>query len=356
MCSVSEPSRRWVLYALGGGMGHLHRAVALARCIVGRAESQSLEKIERRKRNKVCLLTNSSYANSLPIDGELGVEQEVIALPPDLNKDETVARVAETLRKFVSDVLVVDTFPRGLGGELPDLLDSMPCRKILVHRDLNPRYVDQVNLSQFLDLYDKLLLPGESAPFESHSRAVRTSPWLIRDDRELLEPAEARKVLGVTSEPVPVVAVVGCGKEAELESMRTVATRLSKDFKSMAAVRFISPRTGDWLTTEPDEDLFAIRLWPFLPTLRAVSVVVGGGGYNTVHETRCTETPLVGFAQPRLYDRQQQRLRADQIVSSYDEVRELVAGTISSIDTGASRIPTYRNGVYQAVDVIESLL
>ena len=336
-------------------MGHLHRAVALTRCIVGRMESQVPEEIATRKKNQVCLLTNSPYADSLPLPKEIGMDQTVITMPTGLNRDDTVARVVESLQKFACDVLIVDTFPRGLGGELPDLLQTMKCRKVLVHRDLNPRYVDEVNLSQDLDFYDQLLVPGEPAPFQAHPRAQWTSPWLIRDDSELLDPAESRKTLGVTSDTIPVIAVLGCGKPAELAQMHTVATRLNKEFKFKAAVRFVSPRVGHSATVNCDEELVAVQLWPFLKSLRGVSLVVGGGGYNTVYETRCTRTPLIGFAQPRLYDRQSERLRPDQIATSYEDVRKLVAQIVARSPSTPTGIPRYSNGVHQAVDMIESL-
>ncbi len=156
---------RWLLYALGGGMGHLTRAVALGRAA-------------RHRGHRVELVTNSTFAPRLPLEAQLS-EGSVHRLDARLDKHavrEALERLLHTVRP---EVLVVDTFPRGLGGELAPLLPGVKARKVLVHRDLHPDYVERFELERFLEPFERLLIPGEPAPFAHHPRAVRT-PSLAR--------------------------------------------------------------------------------------------------------------------------------------------------------------------------------
>jgi predicted glycosyltransferase len=108
----------WFIYALGGGWGHLTRAAALARAAS--------------PRHAVRILTNSPYAGvvrkALP-------ELDVAALDPALPAPETRRAALREIRAARPSCLIVDTFPRGLGGELVPVLESLDAKKVLVHRD-----------------------------------------------------------------------------------------------------------------------------------------------------------------------------------------------------------------------------
>lgn len=336
-------TQRWIFYALGGGLGHLTRAIALARGVLrwGKSEGRALD---------LRVLTNSPFASLVNVSAELGHGHRVVAFRPSLNREETAARTVGFLKATRCDVLVVDTFPRGLCGELAELLPELNCRKVLVHRDLNPRYIQQANLLQWIDHFDQLILPGESAPFGGCSHAIRTQPWLIRDAHEFHPTDLARRRLGVEVDSVPIVAVLGSGKIHEVDQMRQLAWQLAKDFESSVAVRLITPRPLEPIRRDDARsNLATVHLWPFLPDMRAASVVVGGGGYNTVQETRATQTPFVGCPQPRLYDRQRRRLKPDETALNPDEVRERVSAALEQDTSHARSQPRYENGVHQAV-------
>lgn len=333
--------RRWLVYALGGGAGHLIRATALARAAI-RSATVFPFGIE------ICLLTNSPFAEVIPISDELGPGHEVIRIASDLNRDETAQQIHQHLAERDFDVLVVDTFPRGLGGELKDVLPRLRCRKVLIHRDLNPEYCSLVDVAGSLKDFDLLLVPGEPALFSSAAHAIVTAPWLIRDPEELLPPAEARNRLVVDSHTQPVVAVIGCGTVAEIQQMRLLADDLSTRFES-AAIRFIAPKS----TTAPTKAV-AVSTWPFLESIRAVSVIVGSGGYNTVNEATATKTLLIGIARKRLYDRQEKRLRLTGEPIGVSEVADRLATLLHNGVTHNAQQPQYTNGVHQAIELIES--
>ncbi|WNG39577.1 hypothetical protein F0U61_42330 [Archangium violaceum] len=322
--------QRWLLYALGGGMGHLTRAVALGRAA-------------RRRGHSVEVVTNSSFAPALALEAELG-EGHVHRLGAELDKHAVRESIERLLDRVRPEVLVVDTFPRGLGGELAPLLPEMKARKVLVHRDLHPDYVERFGLARFVDMFDRLLVPGEPAPFAHHPRAVSTPPWLILDAAELLDVPTARRRLGVPDEEtaVPVVAVLACGRPEEVDECTRLAETLQRGLGPRVFVRLLAPDVPP-------------RLWPALAVMRGIDVLVGAGGYNTVQEARATGTPLVAFARPRLYDRQGLRLQASERIATLDEALERVRALLQS-ESGRHHerlAPSYVNGTWEAVRRIE---
>ncbi|CAM3409210.1 hypothetical protein G4177_00555 [Corallococcus sp. ZKHCc1 1396] len=330
--------QHWRVYALGGGLGHLTRAGALARAAVARGHA-------------VDLLTNSPFAPGLPLESLLGPGATVHRLDARLDKAATVAAVTAWLGASTPDVLVVDTFPRGLAGELPGLLPTVRAPRVLVHRDLNPVYVERFDVARAVDAFDLLVVPGEDAPFAHHPRAVRTPPWLLLDADALLPREQARLRLGLEANGArPVVAVLGCGRPEEVVDARDTAGRLRAALGARADVRWLVPTAGDGAGAAG-----GLAVWPALAVLPGVDVLVGSGGYNTVREARATGTPLVAWARPRLYDRQALRLTDGERVTDAAELEARVASLLEAVlRAGApGRPPTYVNGVHRAVDAIE---
>ncbi|WP_002633947.1 hypothetical protein [Myxococcus hansupus] len=332
---------RWLIYALGGGMGHLTRASALARAAARRGHG-------------VVLLINTPFAPGLPLEDVLGPRVQVLRLSPALGKagvGEVVARCLEDVRP---DLFVVDTFPRGLGGELVPLLARMRARKVLVHRDVNPVYVKKYGLARAVDAFDLLLVPGEDAPFGRHPRAVRTAPWLLLRAGELLSRGAARARLDVRAgDARPLVAVMGCGTPEEVEEAGGIASRLEATLGAHAVVRWLVPPGLDVDLEGAPGSSRAERavVWPALAVLPGVDVLVGAGGYNTVQEARATGTPFVALARSRLYDRQAVRLRPEELAGSVDE---LVARAAELASSRPVRGPClYLSGTEDAVTLIE---
>src|SRR5579863_10123249 len=157
----------WLIYALGGGWGHLTRAAALARVACAR--------------NHVRILTNSPNA---PCVSRALPELDIVALDPTLPAATAREQVIRHIQAADPSLFIVDTFPRGLGGELADAIHSLRATKVLVHRDLSPLYVAEAKLHTFVQsAYDLILIPGEDegAAFADLPAAVVTEPWLIRD-------------------------------------------------------------------------------------------------------------------------------------------------------------------------------
>lgn len=332
---------RWLVYALGGGMGHLTRASALAR-------------VAARQGHSVTLLINSPFASGLPLEAVLDSGVEVVRLDASLDRRAVREVVECCLQDVRPDVFVVDTFPRGLGGELASLLPGLKTRKVLVHRDLNPVYVERYDVARAVEAFDLLLVPGEDAAFAGHPRAARTAPWLLLESCELLSPAEARARLGVAAgDARPVVAVMGCGAQSEVGEAGTFAARLHALLGDAARVRWLVP-PGRMAALPAASEAPRVPVWPALAVLPGVDVLVGAGGYNTVQEARATGTPFVALARPRLYDRQALRLRADELAGS---VEALLEQAVRLARSRPARGPgPYASGTGDAVALIERLL
>ena len=179
---------------MGGGWGHLTRATALARAAG--------------PKRSVRILTNSPYAPE--VCGRLP-EAEVIAIDPESSATVVRENVMRHVASFDPKRFFVYTFPRGLGGELDGVLQTVAAKKILVHRDLNPLYVARMNLREFVVAnYDVVIAAGEGAAFP---RSRTTAPWLIRRPDEVPSAEDARKMLRVEKDKCVLVQAGGNADE-----------------------------------------------------------------------------------------------------------------------------------------------
>jgi UDP-N-acetylglucosamine:LPS N-acetylglucosamine transferase len=296
----------WLIYSLGGGWGHLTRAAALARAASSRYP--------------VRILTNSLYAAQVH-----GLDIVVVE-----SREAAVAQIEASK----TATLIVDTFPRGIGGELAAVLPTLKAAKILIHRDLNPRYVSAASLRDFVaSNYDLVLIPGAGEGSEFSGQV--TAPWLVRSADEL-------STANAHGQPI----VCASGNAEELKWYGEVAARLP-DALCIAPVCPAGCPPERWT-----------RHWPAIDLFPGASVIVGGAGYNTVHEALACQVPLVARPWPRMYDRQSRRAaRAAQqaevtIVTTPDEA-------VSAAQHRRSAAPCpvrYPNGALRAVSLIESCI
>lgn len=324
----------WLIYALGGGWGHLTRAASLARVAV----------VER----PVRIFTNSPYASEV----RAGLaDVDVVAVSPELPAARARKEAVRQVESARAACLIVDTFPRGLGGELAAVLPTFKALRVLIHRDLNPEYVRRKELREFVrSNYDLVIQPGqaEAAPLAGLPHVARTAPWLIRSAGELPSREAARRLLGVEGRCVLVCA---SGDREELDWYGKVTEALIKALpdiavRSVAALRPPGCPDGAWL-----------HRWPAMDLLPGVDVMVGGAGYNTVNECVACGVPLVARAWPRKYDRQS--LRAARLSQTLVEQPEEALAAVSLALKGPVRGDTRRefsNGASEAVTLIMSRL
>jgi predicted glycosyltransferase len=278
----------WLIYALGGGWGHLTRAIALARAT--------------QRERPVRILTNSPYA-AIPANALPGLD--VVAFDPHGSAEETRRAAIRAIAESRPAVLIVDTFPRGLGGELAPVLRDLHALRVLIHRDLNPEYVAAAGLREFVAAhYDLVLVPGagEGSQLGDSPATCETRPWLVRSAGELPGCEVVRERLRLKEHDESCVLVCASGKQTELEWYGTVVRKI-RELAPAIPVRFVAAECP-----AADQADCWVRYWPAMDLLSSAAVVVGGGGYNTVQECIACDVPLIARAWPRMYDRQGLRL------------------------------------------------
>jgi predicted glycosyltransferase len=295
-----------LIYALGGGWGHLTRAAALARAM-----------------GFPTILSNSPYLQSVRhAMPELSIESVA-------SREDAVARIASE----DPDVLIVDTFPRGLGGELADLLPSLCATKVLVHRVLNPDYVAWGNLHRFVaDHYDCVLCPGERGEFAGLPQAVDTAPWLVREPVSIDARAD--------------VVICASGNAEELPWYGEVAALLSRDVDVRCIAAQLPPAC-------PSE--IWIRHWPSIDWIVNAKAVVGGAGYNTVNECVALGVPLIARPWPRKYDRQEWRAAPHPDIAVVTTPQEARRAALEVLRRPAQPRPIFRNGANDAAMWVRSI-
>ena len=339
----------WLIYALGGGWGHLTRALALSQIAT--------------PHHQIIILTNSPYATYIqqqsPTNHPNSTQQtQIIAIAPDTDTPTTCHQTRQLLSTITYNCLIIDTFPRGLGGELADLLPQLTTiPRILIHRDLNPTYIRAKNLQAFVTQhFDAVLIPGdgENLPLADLPIVQQTPPWLIRSPNQLPTLEQARSLLNLnsahSSANSKTILVCASGQASELQLFGTLTAQLAKNFPT-ATVRCLSAVYPNHFPPE-----LWVSHWPGIECLQAADVVVGGAGYNTVHECAALGVPLVTFAFKRLYDRQDRR--AQQHSHWVKDVEEAIATVQTILNQSHPRpaSPTYSNGAVLAVQQIEQAI
>lgn len=197
--------------------------------------------------------------------------------------------------------LIIDTFPRGLGGELADILPQLQnTPRILIHRDINPRYIVAKDLRRFVaSNFDLVIVPGEgdTVPLLDLPQVRYTAAWLIRSADELPDLNKARSLLHLHPTDRSKIVVVCAAEKAEELALHGKLTSALAESLTGVTVRCLTAKCPN---CPPDLWVFH---YPGMECLLAADVVVGGGGYNTFYECAALEVPLVAFTMHRRYDR-----------------------------------------------------
>ena len=349
--------KEWLIYALGGGWGHLNRAIAL-----GRIATHS---------RAVTILTNSPYVPYVQPYLQATVNRRCFPLTlhsiaAEASFEDTCDRIQQWVLRRTWQCAIIDTFPRGLGGELVDLRrQSSSFPWFLVHRDLNPDYVRAKALPDFVrQFYQAVFIPGDGAPDnrnltncnpsndESIDRSTLplanlpnvywTAPWLLRSANELPALEKSQR---------PNAIVCAAGQASELAFFGCLSRQLHCALPH-AIVRCLAPQCPPSCPPE-----IWISHWPGIEVLQMADVVIGGAGYNTVHECAALGIPLVAFAFKRLYDRQSRR--AQKWGHPVQTIEQAIATTQRLLERNTRTTPfkhAYQNGAISAVSQIEQLL
>lgn len=298
-----------VYYALGNGLGHVARTVALARHYARIAAGPHT------------VLANTRFVETAAALVALEPRLRLQLLPAELTPQAARREVPRWLDRERPSLLVVDTFPRGLVGELAPWFASgcsVPVRqRVLVSRQLPVDYVDRFGLRDFTDRnYARVIIPGESSPLESLPQARRTEPFLLRNFAELPDRRRAAELLRVAADTGAIVLAasgsfeeVGCWREWS----ESLAGRWPDD---LPPLRMALPRETRLATSSFDVRL--VGHLPLLEGLPAARLVLGAAGYNLTAETRALGIPALQLPAKRKYDDQSSRLTSRPLTWEVD--------------------------------------
>lgn len=319
-------------YALGGGLGHLTRGLALARHLA------------RRGGPPLAILTNCGI--------RLPEAATVLQLPthPEPQAAELSALVRELVLALRPAVLAVDAFPAGILGELPPVLSELPCRKAAILRRLQPEWIERWRLPHLLgEAYDAAALVEPGADFgglPASLRRIDARPVLIRDADELLPDHLAREKWAATGARRMVCAVstgTRPGDQGLLGTARKAALAAFPD----AEVCFATPFPGGM----PAGDY--VNHYPLMEWLAGVDLVIGPCGYHLCHETAAVGVPAIFIPQRRLYDDQWARAAGRAVARSPQELQATIGELLH--DTAPRPTPVYENGAAEVACLLAEL-
>ncbi len=249
-----------LLYARGGGMGHLNRAYSIAMAL----KPYGIEPL---------VLTTSTLVPACVYD------QLSLLRWPVLTDSASRAHIRAMIQGFAPELLVVDTFDDGPENELQDL----PFAKLIIQRDgktpRSPRHL----LVNPLGLGYVLNTPPAALARREQARAF----W--RADPQ--------------GEPLVVLAHNGDALET-----RAFFEQVLHHFSGTA----YQLRLASLLPClKPEWRAIWCSPYPLAPWFSGVDLLIGGGGYNLVAEAKCYGVRGYFQAFERPVDRQWERLESE---------------------------------------------
>jgi hypothetical protein len=325
-------------YALGGGSGHVVRGLAVLAAL--------------RRRHPYVAATLLAPGRAAPWARG---EDIPFRCPPEECRDRQRlgAWIGATLDRLEPELLLVDVFPRGVLGELADILPRLATRPWLISRWVRPDYYLVPAVRRAVETCYAGLIWCEEPPSGLDRLDLpchRVGPVLIRRPASCLDPVAARAELAVPI-GVPLVLALASGDRQHQQdlvgTLAKVRRRLAGrgDPPSLVVLAAgLEPRRGGGLTITCH--------FPAMEVLPAADVVVAAGGYNACWETRALGLPTVFIPQQRPYDDQFRRTRGDRVARSPEELELLLTNALAAAGSAASRPSIDGTGADQVADLV----
>ncbi len=275
--TVPKAVRRILFYALGGGFGHVTRACHLAG-EMGRRGIRTLVLCPDRCRSHV--------ERTSPCQATANLERSQLAL-----------WFQRRLVEFEPDLLVMDTFPRGVLGEV---VTPPGLAKLLVTRWVAPDYYRKPVVRKALQEFDEICW--------TEPRSDLSFPGLdcepVMSMTAPLGRVAARLTMGADERPL--ILGMGSGEDSDQRKILHRLKRLGR--LQQWDVRWFSRELGTYV-----EDLASL--------LKGADVIVSAAGYNSYYEIARAGVPVLFLPQQRTVDDQMKRARGVFGFSGRGEVR-----------------------------------
>jgi hypothetical protein len=281
-----------LVYAEGGGLGHLTRVRALVHTLG--------------LREPVTVVSSSPAG----MDPRVSDGVEVVAMP--FRRDDVAARrawLARTLAEREPTSIVVDAFPAGLGGELDAaVVGSVPCDHVArllrwpAYRRVVPANPVRFRTTYVLEDLD----PGHAAHLEATSG--RLVPLSLADP----PPAKGLPPWPGASSGGPRWLIAHSGPAAEVEELVAYARDLA-DVEGVAPELVVASPAAVAPRAAPD--LVTIDRYPVWPLFESADRVITAAGFNVMRQLADHEHHVV-VPMPRRFDDQFERARRLRVRAS----------------------------------------
>jgi hypothetical protein len=271
-------------YAMGGGLGHLTRALAVI---------HTLQIPDYR------ILTASPYAE------KIFNQSNLILLPTSLEKNPKLLknRIGDIIRDIQPASFFIDTFPMGIFGELLTLKFSPDIRLIYVSRILNfQKYMKERDTGL---PYDISFLLEEGMTSDHMSFINSCSDKVEKIDLTYPEntiPEKYSALQEKSNKPIWMIMHSGSGEEVDI---------LVRHAKEMAELENMNPEL--WVVTQSEfEEKVDFKIMDMVPSYGLIPLadrLFSACGFNMMYLTRNMDIPHVFIPFPRKYDDQFRRAR-----------------------------------------------
>ena len=304
-------------YALGGGLGHLNRSLAVLRHLRPLVPEAG-----------VLLLTSAAYPHLAMAAGVPVMRVPGAAEAAQFPKGAVGALVAAMLARLAPiDLLVVDTFADGLHLELGPEVLALARRRALVWREGGVEPEE----SPAWPHYDLRLAPTPTSP-RADAEAVG---WVLtRRPEEALAPADARRLLGLGPDADrPLVLGMHAGEPGEVEGffgpLLAAGARLGRPHDLRLATPL--PLPGPAWAASPS----LVHPWPAAEALPAVDLLVCGAGYNSAAEAAAFGVRTLFRPFGRSHDDQAARAAGGRSFGAMDGPEAVAAAIAAALDAPA---------------------
>lgn len=287
--STMKAINRLVYYALGGGLGHLTRTRAI------------IEALLQRLPLDISLITNCRHYS-------LVFNNHKLTIAYVANQTELSIQLTKILASPF-DLLIVDTFPRGLMGELTTYLKNVSVPRILIQRYLNEHYLTKFQVADFVEAHYSLAL----RLYDNLPRQALSSQTIDLSAPIVLEPTTAnlpRLLLFSNETTKPRLLMVDFGATAEQYWQAIPPT---------FAAKFVTV-TQDRLNASVDRLVY----YPVGELLAQADIIVGASGYNLFYEVQTQGLPAIFLPQPQTYDDQYQRAQGSLTAFNVRQFNEIL--------------------------------
>jgi UDP:flavonoid glycosyltransferase YjiC (YdhE family) len=303
----------------GAGLGHLNRALAVARRI-SRLQPGA----------DICFLTSSRMLEAIPREGYVPYHIPPIAAYGGRMKPKYWHRLLYSQIRLIVEIHRPTRFVYDGLSLYPGLLRAMKnCgfdRTTMILR-LRHTHSRLERLSDDFRLFDQIIHPGEigeagagtPSPIEQ-LHPLRVAPIIFFDRSEILSRAEARQRLLLPMDRRVVYLQLGSGNIDDAVTWIGHALELLSRHPEVEVVLAQSPIADREVTPPPGVHL--LREYPNARFFKAFDLAISAAGYNTVHELLFFGVPAILIPMARVTDDQEARARAAERAGAAVVVRK----------------------------------